>query len=154
MQPTGSRFAMRAKSLFICRCAGELQSWPRWPCCPLSIATGQVSVARCDLGEPAVSPWSHLATPSPPRPPHAYLSSMQIRSHPRPLGTTGLSSVGQWSGQAPLARCGPPGPLPRGVGPPRGIALGPSNFCAQIPSTSNFSTKNSPPPIPVKRRLP
>ena len=38
----------------------------------------------------------------------------------------------QWFGQAPLARCGPAGSPPWGVGWPRGIGVG----------TSNFSTKN------------
>ena len=66
---------------------------------------------------------------------------MQMRKGPRSLGTTGLSNVWthRWTHQY---RARVP---PWGVNRADALCVSPSNFCAQIPAPSNFSTKNSPP---------
>jgi hypothetical protein len=66
---------------------------------------------------------------------------MQIRNHPKPLGMAGLSNgldTANWPWTHQYRARVPPW----GVNRADALCVSTSNFCAQIPSTSNFSTKN------------
>ena len=73
---------------------------------------------------------------------------MQIRNHPKPLGMTGLSSgldTANWPWTHQYRARVPPW----GVNRADALCVSTSHFLAKI-----LTTKNSPPPTPIERRLP
>jgi hypothetical protein len=125
----------------------DLQSW-RWAS-PTSQAAGavgavavlplkhsegwEVSRAACESGNQLSQPGLTLRPLASP--------SVHATDTQRPQ-TPWYHWVVQWPGQPPGALWTSPGQPRRGVVRVDAIGVSPSNFCAQISSTSNFSTKN------------